>query len=337
LGLAPFRQYCDQALARFGDGEGIIQMGAYLHLSLIAALEGRLDEGLTLASKGADISARLGGFVYVDQNLYIAYVVKILASGDRAAVSAILDEALRLTDERGQYRSLTPIAYYEGRFAWLDGNERRIQEMRLLLDAVEDLIQPLELEAAKALLDAYMADLSGRFTEAEKYVRYVIQQQNRFLTPAYTGSARLVLAELYLKWKRPADALTTLEPELIEWQRRGMPGVPLMQGPSLIPLLELAVKEGVQADFAQQILDLFPGNAKPRAITVPETGQTLTPREAEVLKLLMAGATNKEIAEQLVITLRTAKAHVSNIMRKLDVSSRTEAVARAHRLSLFPR
>ena len=38
LGLVPFQQFCDQALARFGAGAGIIQMGAYLHLSIIAAL-----------------------------------------------------------------------------------------------------------------------------------------------------------------------------------------------------------------------------------------------------------------------------------------------------------
>jgi LuxR family maltose regulon positive regulatory protein len=335
LGLAPFQQFCDQALARFGTGDAIIQMGAYAQLSIIASLEGRLGDGLAFANKAAKISTRLGGFNYVDQNLHAAPAVEILASGNHAAGFAMLDEALRLADERGQYRALMPIAYFAGRFAWLDGNKNRIQEMRALVDSVDNRLQSLEAEATRSLLNAYVADLNGRFAEAEQFVHQAIKQQTHYRSPFYTGSARLVLAELYFKWKRPADALTALETELNEWQGRGMPGIPLIQGPSLIPLLELAVKEDVHGDFAQQILDLFPGYAKPRAITIPETGQTLTPREAEVLKLLMAGATNKEIAEQLVITPRTAKAHVSNIMRKLDVSSRTEAVARAHALSLF--
>ena len=337
LGLAPFQQFCDQALAHFGDGEGIIQMGAYLHLSLIATLEGRIDEGLSRAGKAAQISARLGGFAYVDQNLHAAAAMEILASGNHAAGFAMLDEALRMADERGEYRALMPIAYFAGRFAWLDGNERRIQEMRVLINSVDNRLQSLEAEAAMALLDAYVADLNGRFPTAEQFVQHAIKLQARFRSPFYMGSPRLVLAELYMKWKRPSDALAALQSGLSEWQQRRMPGVPLLQGPSLIPLLELTVKQGVQADFAQQILDLFPGNAKPKAITIPETNQTLTPREAEVLKLLMAGATNKEIAEQLVVTPRTAKAHVSNIMRKLDVSSRTEAVARAHELSLITR
>ena len=52
----------------------------------------------------------------------------------------------------------------------------------------------------------------------------------------------------------------------------------------------------------------------------------LTPRELEVLELLAKGMTNKEIAVELVITVRTIKFHVSSILRKLEAGNRTEAV-----------
>ena len=55
----------------------------------------------------------------------------------------------------------------------------------------------------------------------------------------------------------------------------------------------------------------------------------LTARELEVLELLAKGMTNKEIAAELVITVRTVKFHVSSILRKLEVGNRTEAVRSA--------
>lgn len=63
--------------------------------------------------------------------------------------------------------------------------------------------------------------------------------------------------------------------------------------------------------------------------TVPN--YPLSAREQEVLKLLVAGMTNVEIAEQLVIGTSTVKKHVSSIFAKLDVTSRAEAVALAMR------
>jgi DNA-binding CsgD family transcriptional regulator/tetratricopeptide (TPR) repeat protein len=58
----------------------------------------------------------------------------------------------------------------------------------------------------------------------------------------------------------------------------------------------------------------------------------LTPREAEVLALVAEGQTNREIATELYISVKTASVHVSNILRKLEVSNRGEAAALAHRL-----
>jgi two-component system, NarL family, response regulator DevR len=63
--------------------------------------------------------------------------------------------------------------------------------------------------------------------------------------------------------------------------------------------------------------------------------QQLTDRELEVLRLLAAGLSNNKIGEQLYISATTAKFHVSNIMRKLEVSRRAEAVYAASKRGLI--
>jgi NarL family two-component system response regulator YdfI len=68
----------------------------------------------------------------------------------------------------------------------------------------------------------------------------------------------------------------------------------------------------------------------------PSRPETLSHREREVLGLLAEGAANKEVARQLQISERTVKAHVTSILNKLGVNSRTEAVAVALRSGLLP-
>jgi DNA-binding NarL/FixJ family response regulator len=75
----------------------------------------------------------------------------------------------------------------------------------------------------------------------------------------------------------------------------------------------------------------------PAPATVPVASERpfgLSEREREVLVLMAAGRTNKQIADELYISTRTAANHVANILAKLDVPSRTAAVSLAIREGL---
>lgn len=73
-----------------------------------------------------------------------------------------------------------------------------------------------------------------------------------------------------------------------------------------------------------------------REMRNPEAPEPLTERETDVLRLLALGRANKEIARELHIGEKTVKTHVSNILAKLGVQSRTQAALHAVRVGLVP-
>jgi LuxR family transcriptional regulator, maltose regulon positive regulatory protein len=79
----------------------------------------------------------------------------------------------------------------------------------------------------------------------------------------------------------------------------------------------------------------LPGGARRGA--QPADLAALSERELEVLQQIAEGRTDREIADRLYLSLHTAKVHARNIYSKLDVSNRTQAVARARELGLLPR
>ena len=89
-------------------------------------------------------------------------------------------------------------------------------------------------------------------------------------------------------------------------------------------------KAPLHPDVARKLVD---GIAAQKDRQVPEE---LTPRELEVLRLIATGLSTREIAERLVISQKTVKVHVSNILGKLHLADRTQAAIYAIRNDLGP-
>ena len=86
---------------------------------------------------------------------------------------------------------------------------------------------------------------------------------------------------------------------------------------------------------AQAIRDRLASSAEPRLPAAVRDKSGLTAREIEVLRLISSGLSNQAIAERLCISEHTVHRHVANTLSKLDVPSRSAAVAHAARLGLL--
>jgi LuxR family maltose regulon positive regulatory protein len=104
-------------------------------------------------------------------------------------------------------------------------------------------------------------------------------------------------------------------------------------GPLLVPVLErVARSDDPQARYARALLQ---GIGIAVESERPPGADLLSPRETEVLMLIAAGESNRDIGDHLFISEQTVKKHVSNIFEKLSVSSRTQAIDRGRRLGIL--
>jgi DNA-binding NarL/FixJ family response regulator len=132
--------------------------------------------------------------------------------------------------------------------------------------------------------------------------------------------------------------LTTFDDDeyLLAGLRAGACGYLLKDMPSeqLADAIRSAAKgqSPIGPEMARKLVNLVTQNP---IASPPPSASDLSEREIEVLRLIAAGSSNKEIAEKLFIAEGTAKNHVSNILSKLEARDRAQAVARAKELNLL--
>ena len=102
-------------------------------------------------------------------------------------------------------------------------------------------------------------------------------------------------------------------------------------GLPMVRLLQEARSREIMPEYVAALLTASGGVTR----DAPALPEPLTDREQEILALIAAGLTNREIGEKLSISPQTVKKHSGNIYGKLSARTRTEAVARARALELL--
>jgi LuxR family maltose regulon positive regulatory protein len=276
---------------------------------------------------------------------YIALARLQMARGESSRALATLDAFMDLAQERHFVpqllaRARAVRAQVELAQANLAAALRWADESGLSL-ADDDLSYPREQEY---LALARVRIAQGREDLARPFLQDTLSLLDRLLQDAETkarlGSALEILVLRALALQALGDrigALSTLEHALTRAEPEGYIRLFVDEGGPMRTLLRQA--HGIVPDYVATLLAAFdehhvwaPAPAVPARSTLVEP---LTEREREVLHLLSTGASNREIAGRLVVSLGTVKKHVSNICGKLGAQSRTQAVARARGLNLL--
>lgn len=153
------------------------------------------------------------------------------------------------------------------------------------------------------------------------------------------GSALKILVLTTLAFQALGDeeqALSTLKKALTLAEPEGYVRTFIDEGEPLAELLRRASTEGITPNYVARLLVTFGQEAESTTTSAIESlVEPLSERELEVLRLVAAGLSNREIAEELFLSINTVKVHTKNIYGKLSVRGRIQAVERARELGLL--
>ena len=145
----------------------------------------------------------------------------------------------------------------------------------------------------------------------------------------------VVQAIVYHAQVQPEQAFIRLEHAMELAEPEGYVRVFVDEGVPMARLLRRMLTRSPASEYIHKLLDAL---GEPANVNRPVARPLIDPlsqRELEVLRLIVEGATNKEIAGELVLTVNTVKRHISNIFSKLHVTNRVQAIAQARELNLL--
>jgi LuxR family maltose regulon positive regulatory protein len=284
--------------------------------------------------RAAELS-ELRGFPENVADSYLVLARTKIAQGDSKAALAAMDKANRLLEYSSTIRPRVRAfcAALQGWIAIRRGDITLASRWSHHLSEYADIL-PFSFQHYRSRLQLAKGDKVGALEQLESQYRGAVQAKaNGLIIAVRTYQA--------LAAETPAMALGFLTEALTLGEPEGYVRTFVDEGKLLIPLLRKAAGQGIMPTYTNRLISIIEGeqniadNGTANAQPFASSSIVLSEREIEVLQLVQAGLSNPQISDRLFVTTGTIKAHVYNIMEKLDVRSRTQAVTKARELKII--
>jgi LuxR family transcriptional regulator, maltose regulon positive regulatory protein len=253
------------------------------------------------------------------------------AQGDMESALAALDDAAGVAEKMG----LAPVK------DWISAQKAQIWLARGDIEAAldwadhfggqmqEDIFPSVPIALAKVRLSQ---------REPDKALHLLDHALQAAQATGRLGNAIQILAVQAIVYHARAEseqAFATLEHALELAEPEGYVRAFADEGAPMARLLRRMLTRSSASEYVHRLLDALGESVNIAPSIASKLIEPLSQRELEVLRLIVDGATNQEIAQELVLTVNTVKRHISNIFSKLQVSNRAQSIARARELNLF--
>jgi LuxR family maltose regulon positive regulatory protein len=249
-----------------------------------------------------------------------------LARGDVAGAASMLSQTEQTARQYNYTLRLPEVAAAQVQVLLKQTNLAAASELarqfELSLSQARVLMAQGDASTALALLEAYYRQVEAKGWADETLKAMVLQ-----------AVALHLKAENALATHLLGQALALAEPG-------GFIRLFVDEGTPMAQLLSEAASQGVMTAYIGKLLSAFDAEkrkseGKPALPTAQPLIEPLSQRELKILQLIAQGLSNREIGERLFLALSTVKGYNQKIFEKLQVQSRTEAIARAHELGLL--
>jgi len=277
-------------------------------------------------------------FNLVPASLILARVLH--ARGEVEQAQQLLHRLAVLTRERGWSYLYREVLACQARLSLATGDLAAVQHWSTTIaQSGEDM--RLVQQEREALIVARLLIVQGETSAALLLLERRLAEAQSWERTLSTLEIQVLSALAHFAHKDFLNAKQTLSEALTLAQVEGYQRLFLDEGESLLPVLRAVLLDGQEEPlltYSRSLLATL-AHQEVKQITAPHTPsalftEPLSPQERRVLRLLAAGRSNPEIAQELIVSVNTVKTQVQSIYRKLNVKSRWEARDAAQNLKL---